>query len=61
MGMKMAEQPFIMKPWISSRPRDFESCFLLMALQTSASETGAKDKNSEHCERRGRSIDQQLL
>jgi hypothetical protein len=59
--MKIAEQPFMMKPGISSIPTDFEGFLLLMALQTSASETGARDRNSEHCERRGRSIEQQLL
>jgi hypothetical protein len=34
---------------------------VLMALQTSASETGPRDRNSEHCERRGKSIEEQLL
>jgi hypothetical protein len=32
-----------------------------MALQTSKSEIGARDKNSEHCERGGKSIGQLLL
>jgi hypothetical protein len=50
MGMKMAEQPLMMKPGISSSPKNFEGFSLLMALQTSASETGATDVNSEHCE-----------
>jgi hypothetical protein len=61
MGMKMAEQPLMMKPGISSSPTDFEGFSLLMSLQTSASETGATDRNSEHCERRGKSIEEQLL
>jgi hypothetical protein len=60
-GMKIAEQPLMMKPGISSSPTDLEDFSLLMALQTSASETRARDRNSEHCERRGRSIEQQLL
>jgi hypothetical protein len=47
MGMKMAEQPSMMKPGISSSPTDFEDFNLLMALQTSASETGAANRNSE--------------
>jgi hypothetical protein len=59
--MKIAELPFIMKPGISPSPTDFEGFSLLMALQTSTSEIGARDKNSEHCERQGRSIEQQLL
>jgi hypothetical protein len=58
--MKMAEQPLMMKPGISASPTDFKG-FLLMALQTSASETGATDRNSEHCERRGKLIEEQLL
>jgi hypothetical protein len=41
MGMKMAEQPLMMKPGISSSLTDFEGFSPLMALQTSASETGA--------------------
>jgi hypothetical protein len=61
MGMKMAEQPLMKKPGISSSPTDFEGFSLLMALQTSASETGASDRNSENCESHGRSIEQQLL
>jgi hypothetical protein len=60
MGMKMAEQPLMMKPGISSSTA-FEGFILLMALQTSTSETGTRDKVSEECERRGRSIEQQLL
>jgi hypothetical protein len=59
--MKIVEKPYMMKPAISSSPTDFEGYSLLMALQTSASETGARDRNSEHCERRGRSIEEQLL
>jgi hypothetical protein len=59
--MKIAEEPFIMKPGISSSPANFEGFSLLMALQTSASETGARDRNSEHSERWGRSMEQQLL
>jgi hypothetical protein len=43
--MKMAEQPFMMKPGISSSPTDFKGFSLLTALQTSASETGATDRN----------------
>jgi hypothetical protein len=54
MGMKMAEQPFMMKPRISSSLTDFEGFILLMALQTSASETGTRDNYSEERERRGR-------
>jgi hypothetical protein len=60
-GLKITEQPLMMKPGISSSLRDFECCSLLMALQISASETGTRDRNSEHCERRGRSIGLQLL
>jgi hypothetical protein len=59
--MKMAEQPFMLKPGISSSPTDFDGFILLMALQTSTSETGKRDRNSEHCEGRERSIEQQLL
>jgi hypothetical protein len=58
--MKIDEQPLMLKPGISSSPTDFEGFSLLMALQKSASETGATDRNSEHCERRGKSTDQQL-
>jgi hypothetical protein len=61
MGMKMAEEPLMMKPGISSSPTDIAGFSLLMALQTSASETGKRDRNSEECDRRGRSIEQQLL
>jgi hypothetical protein len=57
MGMKMAEQPFMMKPGISSSATDFEGFSLLMALRTSASERGARDRNLDHCERWGRSIE----
>jgi hypothetical protein len=46
---------------ISSSPADLESFSLLMALQIFASETEARDKNSEDCERRGMSIGQWLL
>jgi hypothetical protein len=59
--MKIAEQPLMMKPGISSSPKDFEGFSLQMALQISASETGATDRNSEHCERWGKSIEEQLL
>jgi hypothetical protein len=48
--MKIAEEPFKMKPGISSSPTDFESFSFLMALQTFTSETEARDRNSEHCE-----------
>jgi hypothetical protein len=41
--------------------QDLGSFNLLMAFQTSTSETGARDKNSEECERWGRLIEQQLL
>jgi hypothetical protein len=61
MGMKIAQQPLMMKPGISKSPTDFEGFSLLMALQTSTSETGAMDRNSEHCEKRGKSIEEQLL
>jgi hypothetical protein len=46
-GIKIPEQLFMIKPAISSNPTDMEGCNLLMALQTSASEIGARDKNSE--------------
>jgi hypothetical protein len=39
-GIKILEQPFTIKPEISSSPTDLESFSLLMALQTSASEMG---------------------
>jgi hypothetical protein len=55
-GINIAEQP-----GISSSPTNLEGFSLLLALQTSASETGATDRNSEHCERRGKSIEEQLL
>jgi hypothetical protein len=45
MGMKMAEQPFMMRPGILSIPTDFEGFGLLIALQSSAPETGAMDRN----------------
>jgi hypothetical protein len=57
--MKTAKQPFMMKPGISSSPTDFEGFGFVMDLQTSASETAARDKNSEECERQRRSIEQQ--
>jgi hypothetical protein len=43
----MAEQPLMMKPGISSCRTDFEGFSLWMALQTSASETGGRDRNSD--------------
>jgi hypothetical protein len=49
------------KPGISSSPKNLEVFSLLMALQTSASEIGARVKNSEDCERGGKSIEQLLL
>jgi hypothetical protein len=45
---KISERPFMIKPGISSSPTDLEGFSLLMALQTSASEMGAKNKNSEN-------------
>jgi hypothetical protein len=50
-GIKMSEQPFMINPGISSSPTELEDFSLLMALQTSASEIGARDKNSEDCAR----------
>jgi hypothetical protein len=44
---KLAEQPFMTNPEITSCPTDLEGLRLLMGLQTSASETGARDKNLE--------------
>jgi hypothetical protein len=41
----------MIKPGISSSPTDLDGFSLLMALQTSASEIGVRDKNSEGCER----------
>jgi hypothetical protein len=38
----MTEEPFMMKPGISSITTDFEGFNLLTALQISASETGAR-------------------
>jgi hypothetical protein len=57
-GIKIPEQPFMIKPGISSCPTDLEGFSLLMVLQTSASEIGARDKNSEDCERGGKSTEQ---
>jgi hypothetical protein len=48
-GIKILEQPFMIKPGISSSPTDLEGFSLLMALQTSASKMGARDKISEDC------------
>jgi hypothetical protein len=48
-GIKIIEQPFMTNPGISSSPRDLGCFGLLMILQTSASEIGAKDKDSEEC------------
>jgi hypothetical protein len=50
----------MMKPEISSAT-DVEGFRLLMGLQTSASDIGARDKNSEECNRWGWLIEQQLL
>jgi hypothetical protein len=58
---KIPEQPFMIKPGMSSSPMDLEGFGLLMALQTYASEIGARDKNSEDCERGGKSVEQWLL
>jgi hypothetical protein len=44
---KNSRTPFITYPRISSSPTDLEGFSLLMALRTSASEIGARDKNSE--------------
>jgi hypothetical protein len=55
---KNSEQPCMTNPEISSSPTHLEGFGLLMALQTSASETEARDKNSEDCERGGMSIGQ---
>jgi hypothetical protein len=43
-GVKILEQTFMMKPGLSSSPRDIEGFVLLMALQTSASEMRERDK-----------------
>jgi hypothetical protein len=51
----------MIKPGISSSPTDLEGFSLLMDLQTSALEIGGRDKNSEDCERGGKSIEQLLL
>jgi hypothetical protein len=59
--MKIAEQPFMVKPGTSSSLTDIEGFSLLMALQTSASETEARDRNAEQCEKQGKSIEQHLL
>jgi hypothetical protein len=48
-------------PGISSSPTDLEGFILLMALQTSASEIGARDKSSEGYKRGGMFIEQWLL
>jgi hypothetical protein len=60
-GIKILEQPFMIKPGISSSPTDLEGLSLLTALQTSASEMEARDKNSENCERGRKSTEQWLL
>jgi hypothetical protein len=56
-GIQIYEQPFMIKPGISSSLTDLEGFSLLMALQTSASEMGARDTNSEDCERGGKSLE----
>jgi hypothetical protein len=48
-------------PGVSSSLTDLKGFSLLMALQTSKSEIGARDKNPEDCERGGKSIGQLLL
>jgi hypothetical protein len=60
-GLKISEQPFMIKPGISSSPTDLKGFSLLMALQTSASEIGARDTDSKDCERGGKSLEQWLL
>jgi hypothetical protein len=55
---KISEQAFMIKPGIWSSPTDLEGLSLLMALQTSVSEIREMDKNSEGCEREGKSIEQ---
>jgi hypothetical protein len=51
----------MMKPRISLNPTYVEGFSLLMVLQTSSSETGTRDKNSEECERGDTSIGQLLF
>jgi hypothetical protein len=46
---------------ILSNPTDLGSFIVVMALQISASEIGARDKNSEYCENGGKSIEELLL
>jgi hypothetical protein len=50
-GIKITEQPFITNSVMLSSPTDLEGFSLLMDLQTSASELGTRDKNSEDCEK----------
>jgi hypothetical protein len=57
-GIKIPEQPFMINPGISSSPTYVGGFSLLIALETSASEIGARDKNSEGCERGVKSIEQ---
>jgi hypothetical protein len=52
-GIKIPEQPFIIKPGISSSPTDVDGFSLFMALQTSSSEIRASDRNSDDCGREG--------
>jgi hypothetical protein len=51
--IKTTEQLIVTNPGISSSPTDLESFSLLMSLQISASEIGARDKNSDNCKRGG--------
>jgi hypothetical protein len=46
-GTKISEQPFIINAGMLLIPTDFEGRKRLMALKTSESETGAKDKESD--------------
>jgi hypothetical protein len=59
-GIKILEHYFMIKPGISSTT-DLEGFSLLMALQTSTTEMGARDKTSNNCERGEKSIEQRLL
>jgi hypothetical protein len=52
-GIKISEEPFMIKPGTSSSSTDLEDFSLLMVLQIFASEVGARDTNSEDCERGG--------
>jgi hypothetical protein len=57
----ISEQNLIKKPGMSSTPSGLDSLRCLIALETSDSETGAKDKNSEDEEMAGKTTGQGLL